>query len=121
MLRLTPESQRIAAGEAARLKLSWRHPKGWKQLRSVQLRLTQEGAPVGSLTIRPGRERVADDGAVRVKRARVVAKGKTVSANLAVRLGKRHAGQTLQAAVEATDIRGRRQVELGAATIRVAP
>ena len=120
VLRLTPESQRIEAGEAARLKLSWRHPKAWKQLRSVQLRLTRDGAPVGSLTIRPGRERVADDGAVRVNRARVVAKGKTLSANLAVRLDRSLAGRRLRLEVEAVDARGARQLERNTGSIRLA-
>jgi hypothetical protein len=29
----------LLAGEAANLKLSWRHPDGWKQLPSVTLRV----------------------------------------------------------------------------------
>jgi hypothetical protein len=45
---------------------------------------------------------------------------KTVTARLAVRLDQSLAGQSLTAEVEATDTRGRRQLERDAETIRVA-
>src|SRR5687767_9064762 len=47
------------------------HPKAWKQLRKIELRLTLDGAPVGEVTIRPRSDRIADDGAVRVRRGRI--------------------------------------------------
>lgn len=52
-LRLTPKALHAEAGETTRLELNWRHPKAWKQLRTIELRLTQAGAPVGEVTIRP--------------------------------------------------------------------
>ena len=52
--------------------------------------------------------------------SRITHKGKTVTARLSIRLAKRLAGQTLALEVEATDTRGRRQLERGAGTIRVA-
>jgi hypothetical protein len=54
------------------------------------------------------------------KASRLSHKGKTVTARLAIRLDESLAGQTLTAEVEATDTRGRRQLERNAATIRVA-
>ena len=43
-----------------------------------------------------------------------------MTAQLALRLDKSLAGQTLKAEVEATDTRGARQLERDAATVRVA-
>jgi RTX calcium-binding nonapeptide repeat (4 copies) len=120
VLRLTPASVRAKAGETARLKLSWRHPKAWKQLKKIELRLTQDGITIGELTIRPNRDRIADDGAIRVKRSRILTRGKTVTAHLALRLDQSLAGQTLKAEVEATEAGGRRQLERDAGTVRIA-
>ena len=120
-LRLAPKVLRAVAGETARLQLSWRHPEGWKQLRTIELRLTRDGVPVGEVTIRPHGERIAASGAVRLDRAasRLTRKGKAVRARLAVRLAVGLGGQTLKAEVEATDTRGARQLER-AGTVRVA-
>ena len=121
VLRLTPATVRAKAGETARVRLSWRHPQAWRQLRTVELRLlSKHGIPVGEVTIRPVRKRIADDGAIRVARGRIVTRGKTVIARLALRLDESLAGQALTAEVEATDRRGRRQLERGAASIHVA-
>jgi Ca2+-binding RTX toxin-like protein len=121
-LRLTPKSTQAAVGETARLQLSWRHPKAWKQLRTIELRLTRDGVPVGAITIRARGKKITGDGAVAsvARSTRIAAKGKTVTARLAVRLDGSVAGATLKAEVEATDRRGRRQLERNAATIRVA-
>jgi Ca2+-binding RTX toxin-like protein len=121
-LRLTPKALRAEAGETARLRLSWRHPRAWRKLHSIELRLTQDGAPVGEITIRPLGERISADGAVQLVRnaSRLTRKGKTVTARLAIRFSESLAGQTLRAEVEATDTRGRRQLERSAGTIRVA-
>lgn len=119
-LSFSPRTLEAEAGETLHMRLAWRHPKAWKQLRTIELRLTDEGLPVGEVTIRPRSRRVADDGAVRVRHARIVTRGKTVIARLAVRLDRSLAARTLQADVAATDVRGRRQLEPGAATIRVA-
>ncbi len=120
VLRLTPKVLRAEAGEVARVELSWRHPKAWTQLKKIELRLTDRGAPLGEVTIRPGRERVADEGAVRIKRAKILTRGKTVTAKLAIRLDGSLAGQTLKAEVEATDRRGARQLERDAGKVRVS-
>lgn len=120
-LRVTPKFLHAEAGETARLKLSWRHPKAWRQLRTIELRLTRDGAPVGEVTIRPRGERIAARGAVQLDRAasRLTSKGKAVRARLAIRLADGLRGQTLKAEVEATDTRGARQL-VRAGTVRVA-
>ena len=41
ILRLAPAAISAEAGEIAKVKLSWTHPKSWKQLRKVTLRLVR--------------------------------------------------------------------------------
>jgi Ca2+-binding RTX toxin-like protein len=121
-LSLTPKSTTAAVGKTCRLELSWRHPQAWKQLRTIELRLTHDGVPVGTVTFRARGKRIAGSGAITLvpKASRLTRAGKTVTARLAVRLDGRVAGDTLKAEVEATDTRGRRQLERNAATIRLA-
>jgi hypothetical protein len=121
-LRLTPRRVRAEVGETSRLRLSWRHPEAWRKLRTVQLRLTQGALPDATVTIHPRRARIAAGGAVRLVRrgTRLTRDGKTVTAQLALRLDESLAGRTLKAEVEATDRRGRRQLERDAGTVRVA-
>jgi hypothetical protein len=121
-LRLAPKTLRVEAGETARLKLAWSHPRSWRQLRRVTLRLYRGKARVGEVAISPRSRRVDDRGQVSVLRrsTRISRKGKTVSARLALRLDESLAGQALKADVEATDRRGQRQRERNAGTIRVA-
>ena len=104
------------------LRLRWQHPRAWRELRRIELRLYRDGAPVGEVAIRPRGQRIAADGAVALvrKASRLTAKGKRVSARLAIRPDRSLAGQTLKVEVEATDVRGRRQLEREAGTIRVA-
>jgi RTX calcium-binding nonapeptide repeat (4 copies) len=122
VLRLTPKAIKARAGKPARLDLSWRVPKTGRKLRTIELRLTRDEMPVGDVTIRPRGERIAADGAVKLmrKHSRLTRNRKTVTARLAVRLDESLAGQVLQAEVEATDTRGRRQLERDAGTVRVA-
>ena len=104
------------------MRLSWRHPAGWKRLGKIQVRLSSNGAPVGTITIQPRAERVSAAGEVTLARraTRLAHKGKTVTAHLSVRLGESLAGQKLTAEVEATDTRGHRQIERGAGIVKVA-
>jgi Ca2+-binding RTX toxin-like protein len=120
-LRLTPKVLRAEAGETARLALSWRHPTAWKQLRTIELRLTQDGVPVGEVTIRPRGKRIAAGGAIRLERgaSKLRSKGKAVRARLAIRLADTLGGETVKVEVEATDVRGARQL-VRAGAVRVA-
>jgi Ca2+-binding RTX toxin-like protein len=122
-LSLAPKALTAAAGETARLRLSWTHPESWRKLRTITLKLRTHESVVGRVAIRPRRERIADAGAVEVvgKRSRLTAEGKTVTARLALRVPARLAGQTLAVDVEATNRRGGRQLERDAGTVRVAP
>ena len=122
VLRLAPKTVQAEAGRTARLRLSRRHPRAWRNLRGIELRLTGNGLPVGDITVRPRAERITADGAVEIvrKHTRLTHEGKAVVARLAVRLDDSLAGRTLRAEVEATDRRGRRQLERDAGTVRVA-
>jgi RTX calcium-binding nonapeptide repeat (4 copies) len=121
-LALTPKALAAEAGENAKLRLSWTHPQSWRKLRKVTLRLRLREQVVGRIAIRPRSERISGRGVVDVVRSatRLTRHGKTVTARLAFRLDERLAGKTLTAEVEATDTRGRRQLERDAATVRIA-
>ena len=121
-LRLAPRVVRATAGRPAHLRLSWRHPRSWRKLRKIELRLVRDDVPVGEVAIRPRAQRSSADGAVELvrKHTRLSHRGKTVTARLALRLDRTLAGQSLTAEVEATDTRGRRQLESDAGTVRVA-
>lgn len=122
-LALTPNALAAEAGDTAKLRLSWTHPQSWRKLRKVTLRLRLREQVVGRIAIRPRSERISGRGVVEVVRSatRLTRHGKTVTARLAFRLDGALAGQTLKADVEATDARGRRQLERAAATVRVTP
>jgi hypothetical protein len=104
------------------VRLSWTHPRRWRELRRIELRLVAAGETVGRVALEPGSLRVRDDrAAARVARdgTRLVRRGPRVSARLALRLEEALAGARLRLQVAAVDARGRRQVERAAGTIRV--
>ncbi len=121
VLGLDATTVRARADETARIRLSWRHPRSWRQLRDVRLRLVDDGSEIGTVTVDVRRRLVDADGAVRVVRraSRVTRGGRTAIARLALRLDPSLAGRRLRLAVEATDRRGRRQHETQAGTLRV--
>jgi hypothetical protein len=120
-MRLAPKALRAEAGETARLELAWSHPRSWRQLRRVTLRLYRGKTRVGEVAISPRGRRVEDRGQVKVLRrsTRIARRGKTVSARLALRLDRKLAGRRLRVEVEAVDVRGARQLERRAGSIRV--
>lgn len=120
ILRLAPKAIRALAGERTHLKLSWMHPRSWRELRRIEVRLSDAGVPVGEIVIRPQAERIAGDGAVEVLRSsRLAHEGRKVAARLAIRLDESLAGRRLVAEVEAVDRRGARQVEARAGRIQL--
>lgn len=119
--KLTPTQLQARAGTVAHLTLAWTSPVGWRQLRSIQLRLYRGTRPVGSITIAPLSARLSSHGAVTLIRgqSRLDHAGKTVTANLRLLLPRALAGLTLRLAVQATDIHGHRQLEPDAGTIHI--
>lgn len=120
-LRLAPRFLRAAADETARLTMSWKHPKAWRELRKVKLGLYRGNEAVGMINARPGSGRLTGTGAADLMPgSKLSHHGKWVTAKLALRLPKSLAGQNLRLAVQATDRHGHRQLEPDAGTIHVA-
>lgn len=116
ILKLAPTAITAKAGKPARFRMTWSHPKSWKQLRKIELRIED----AGKVVVRPAAKRLQDKGAVDVLRAsRLTTKGRKVTARLALKLDKSLAGETLSVDVEATDAKGRRQLRGDAGTITV--
>jgi hypothetical protein len=121
VLKLAPAVISAEAGEVAKVRLSWAHPKGWKQLRQVKLQLREGGEVVGSVAIRTASGKLAATGGVKLVRGtKLVRKGKKVSATLALRIDRRLADSTLNADVVATDVKGAKQVSRAAGSIQVS-
>ncbi len=99
------------AGKRDQLDLSWTHPRDWRELRRIEVRLSDAGVPVGEIVIRPKGERIVADGEVELRRSSLTRKGKKVAAKLAVRFDA-DVARRLDAEIEAVDRRGMRQVEL---------
>jgi Ca2+-binding RTX toxin-like protein len=113
-------SLHAVAGQAARVRLAWRHPKAWKALRSLEWRLMDGVDRVGTVKIRPRGGRLTTSGAVKLAAGSSVSHhGKTVTARLRLRLPATLAGEALTADVAATDAKGHRQIEAAAALIDV--
>ena len=120
-LALAPQTLDANAATTARLTMSWTHPKGWRDLRAVSLRLERGTEQVGTIDLRPRGERLTAHGKVAlVEGSRVTHHGKTITAHLAMRLARSLAGQNLRVAVQATDRHGHQQLEPDAGSIRVA-
>jgi hypothetical protein len=110
----------IRAGRSARITLAWRHPKGWKQLRSLMLTANDGGDVGGSIRIDPTGGRISGHGALEAARGSKVAHhGKWVTAHLRLRAAKPLAGRTLRLAVLATDAHGHQQIEPSAGSLTV--
>jgi hypothetical protein len=121
VLKLAPTAIAAKPGEVAKLGLSWTHPRGWKQLRSVTLRLREGNEVVGQIAIRTASGKLEAKGGVKLVRGtKLVRKGRKVSAKLAVRIAPKLADSTLAADVVATDVKGAKQVSRAAAMVQVS-
>jgi Ca2+-binding RTX toxin-like protein len=120
-LKLAPRVQRAQAGEPARLKLSWTHPKAWKQLRRIKINLEHAGETIGTITLNPHSKRTTASGDVKLasRATKLAHDGKTVTADLAIRLPRSLAGENVRVAVEASDRNGKRQTEPLAGHLRL--
>ena len=120
-LRLAPRVLTATAGKTARLEMSWKHPKAWRELRKVELSLYSGKKVVGMINARPAGGGLTDMGAVRLMSgSKLSHHGKWVTAKLALRLPKSLAGEDLRVDVQAADKQGHKQVERDAGVIRVA-
>ena len=108
------------AATGARLRLSWTHPVSWKQLRHVTVRIKDGRNVAGKVVIRPRAEKIAASGQIEIARSELTRKGGKITARLKLRYAPALAGKRLRADVIAADIRGAKQVERNAATIKVA-
>ena len=120
VLRLADRTLAARAGEPVTVALRWRHPRAWRALRAITVRVLRDGVPVGAVRIAARSGRLRADGIARPVRSatRVTRAGRTVSARLALRLDAA-GGERLGLEIEAADRRGRRQLESGAGRIRV--
>jgi hypothetical protein len=119
-LALAPQTLDAKAATTARLTMSWTHPKAWRDLRAVSLRLERGTKQVGTISIRPRGEHLIAHGKVAlVEASRVTHHGKTITAHLAMRLARSLAGQNLRVVVQATDRDGHTQLQPDAGLIRV--
>jgi Ca2+-binding RTX toxin-like protein len=107
------------AAKGSKLRVSWTHPVSWKQLRHVTVRLKDGRKVAGKVVIKPRAEKVAASGQVEIAGSKLTHKGGKVTARLKLRYAAALAGKRLKADVIAADIRGTKQVERNAATIRV--
>ena len=120
-MKLTPAAVSTDAGEPARVKLGWKHPQGWKQLRSLELLALNGGKQIGAVRIDPAHGRVSARGALdAMPSSKVGHHGKTVTAELVLRPSKRLAGRSLRLAVQARDVHGKRQLEPLAGSLTIA-
>ncbi|MGD9573013.1 MAG: hypothetical protein AB7V62_14085 [Thermoleophilia bacterium] len=122
VLRLAARSLRVPAGDVARIRLSWTHPRAAGRLAAVTLRLRDGAVPVGEVVITSRAARMRATGAVALVPAagRLRRDGRAVRATVGVRLDGSLAGRRLAIDVEAVDRAGRRQVERGAGALIVA-
>ncbi|SRR6266545_1569330 len=120
-LKLDRTAITARAGRPARVTVGWKHPEGWKQLRSLKLTASDAGDVVGSIRIDPARGRISAHGALDAARGSTIAHhGKWITTHLRLRASKPLAGRTLRLAVQATDVHGARQLEplAGSLTIK---
>jgi hypothetical protein len=118
-LALSPRTVTTDAGQRARMTVRWTHPKTWRDLRGLQLRLYRGADRVGTIDVHPRDKRLVARGAVQLT-ARVTHTTKTMITRLAMKFPRSLAGASLRLAVEATDLQGHKQLERDAGRIRVA-
>jgi len=120
-LRMTPRVLKAEAGMIARLKVAWKHPQSWRDLRKVEVSFYDGKEAVGDIRVRPAARRLTSTGVIDLKatRCKVRRHGKWVTAGLAMSLPESLAGKDLRIDVQATDKHGRKQLVRAAGTLRV--
>jgi Ca2+-binding RTX toxin-like protein len=116
VLKAGPTTQFVAAGADANVRVAWRHPKSWRALRAIEVRLRDDGQIVA-------RKRIVVSGEAGDRAARsgkVIRRGRGASARAALRVPAKTDAGRLSVDVVATDVRGKRQDERDAAFVHVA-
>jgi hypothetical protein len=108
------------AGQRTQLGVSWTHPKSWRALKMINLKVYDGAEPLGNVYVRMRDRRVTGHGALALVSSSLTRHGKTASAKLVVRLPRSLAGKTLRLEVEAADRQDRLQVVSDAGELRVA-
>jgi hypothetical protein len=118
-LKLAARTVTAGAEKTGVVAMSWTHPKAWQRLRTVTVKAYDGAAPVGTITLDPRSDRVTGSGSLELvkRRSSLATKGKTVTAQLAVRTKPSLAAKTLRLDVEAIDSSGKRQLETAAGII----
>jgi hypothetical protein len=124
--KLAPKRAVARPGKRVTLTVTWRHPRTWRELRSVELRLSGRRGEVGRVVFdqtRPARPRLRAHG-IRLDRGRSSVKGsgpagRLVTLRVVLRPGRRLAGQTLGVQLGASDDDGATQAFRPAGRLRV--
>ena len=121
-LRLASTVVRARAGRTARLGLSWTHPTSWRELKMINVTVYRGAEPLGNVYLRTRDGRIMGHGALQLVAgaSRVAHSGKTVRVQLAVRLARSLAGETLRIGVKAADQHGHQQTVPEAGELHVA-
>ena len=118
-LKLAPRVLKAEAGMISRLKMGWKHPQSWRELRKLELRLYDGKQEVGMINARPAAGRLSENGLVDLMAgSKLGHHGKWVTAKLALDVPKSLAGKNLRVDVTATDTDGHKQLVRAAGTIR---
>jgi hypothetical protein len=119
-VKLASKNVSARAGETTKLGVSWTHPKSWRALKMINLKVYDGAKALGNVYVRMSDQRITGHGALALVSSSLTRHDKTASAKLAVRLPRSLAGKTLRLEVEAADRRDRLQVVSDAGAIRVA-
>jgi hypothetical protein len=110
------------AGETLSLPLAWTHPKAWKQLRSIEAIAFDGAKRVGTIKLTPtGTSSATGELSIDRDATKIGHHGKTVTAELGLKIAKSLKGRTLSVDIAATDRKGHRQLQPAARSIRVNP
>jgi hypothetical protein len=105
---------------AGRHPLAWTHPKAWKQLRSIEAIAFDGAKQVGTITLTTaGALSATGKLSVDGRATKIGHHGKTVTAQLGLKVARSLKGHTLSIDIAATDRHGHRQLQPAARSIRV--
>lgn len=119
-VRLASKTVRARAGKTTELAVSWTHPKSWRELKMVAVKLYDGAKPLGEVYARMRDRRITGSGSLRLVSSRLILRGKTATARFSVRLPRSLGGKKLRLAVRAADRHRHLQEVPEAGELRVA-